>query len=1775
MVEARVISKKASEFGQKPTKPRESSHRATKPDTENSSAQVFTMFNDDAKAKYIEGLKKTYLGVLLSTELNSNTSQIKDVKDQIEAFIKGKESVDEINGEITIGEIKVNVTLTRKGDDVYSVKLNENSNENSTEIAIQNTGEYTTADLLTICGQHELTMSKDQNGNNGFSVTIKGIDDGKNTTIGGPGKISIFTQHLSYIKETIDHLDKTENSNPTKEFALATGTGKTFIELILEYLPARLIGTRYLSIAPNESLIKQKRDDWKLFLSDGDINDVELNTISDEKGCSILTTQGLINNWNQFLKAIGLEELPGIIDALKIGDKKFEIKNGKINVDGKDFVILADKIQFGDEAYEINKDGKVKINNQEFTLDVKKSVFATFDEEHRIVFEELYKGCMGLVSILCKTLFLSATPSQKTYDSVKECGGLLKTLSLMEKMKSSAFGNLALNVYGTEEGNHVYSHTETLAKSVTFKTKKLKNGEDGKDDPFYYPPKTNLNGEALTGKELREEIETYIFNNVESAIGKSALFSTEIRELKDKLKEEVTYDIFTGKSTSGNHSSIVEEKRSKIIAHLIATYGQHNKAVIEKVVDDNLDYKSKIHDYSAFRVMHRLIDNTLCCLTGLSIIELNKARFPNPGTLAKKVREALESKNYNLYQYVKGVESDALRNEIVEQMQSVIDILNENKDKDLFTRLVRNWNQDKKLHTLMPLNNVPDDENKILELFQLKKNTSIFQDLKNTYEIKDANNTDGNITAIEKECNQLYKELKKEEQERNKYYDKHIKSFASELEKMIKNKPSGYFWMDDKLHYACGSEVDNSKLEDLETKLCNLKKQINDKESTSEYVQLKQAVKTAEDKLVTNFQKIKHEFSDETKYPLAQLRTFSDKNRYGKGNSKDDDAFVRMGLYGNCVDEDYHIGQVKDRQTRIHGFSAVGLDHVVVFVDKNSKFIDDPRQSIQSIRNRCFDRTHTSHYFCYSSVPLKFSPELMLKEEYITDFNKAMEEFNKRSPEELGNEILEVIDKLIQAEVSGKIKKNEKFAEIDDLAVKVIENVISSFEIVYNNKHHNAKEAQDYFAKVLEHVTSSVEKQLKKEGVAVGNLSIEHNIRGIQSEIDRIERRIRGEGGIVDENRISSEDRAVMNHIKSKMNKFTDKIDQNSKDQEETDKKLEVEGWFIWRLFVKFVRSIIRLIFKTKLEREKIKLVEEAKVLNQEKEKVEQEKLEFEVEIGIKGEKEVAPGTLARQKKKQEEQKKKLETEKVKLETELETKMNSQKNQKFIGVMKKEENVKAEEIDPEVKEKIIEKQKVYNAKLLAEKTQELKTIDEGEDKKNLDDLQALKRKIKGFEELKVKIDGCIDNASASKSPASISHSAPTPAETLKAGIDALNKPEPEETKIRIGVIVNGLNTNVKTLEDTIKNNQIKTANGQTLLKTIKGDLEALQAEKTRLEELEKKKAKLKKEKDELEKVSPDKEGSTEHKKYYDNIVNEVLVYKSITKNYDLAKAAWIDIVAPKFIQVMEKDYYEKLKNSNYSDYEKHMNSCVKSPIFPELFSNIVMPLYNHKVDDDGNMLLKILNILYPGTNNEPRVEQILGVYNTLVKKEEHNLTDVVEVMIYTKAIREIVAEVMRSHYRDEKCDFFKGIANDNLPELDQPSKKVSRESAGLTLQSNASIIKAESEIEKLENEQELTARSEILECVVTPIKEILSRSASTKRLVESGPSQQEKVVLVSSKVGAMLQGVKPSTIGDIVSPGIEFSNSIQKVLPIRKLSTIVNDMVAEQWRGEGLCISCC
>ncbi|WCR53471.1 MAG: hypothetical protein PG981_000493 [Wolbachia endosymbiont of Ctenocephalides orientis wCori] len=182
---------------------------------------------------------------------------------------------------------------------------------------------------------------------------------------------------------------------------------------------------------------------------------------------------------------------------------------------------------------------------------------------------------------------------------------------------------------------------------------------------------------------------------------------------------------------------------------------------------------------------------------------------------------------------------------------------------------------------------------------------------------------------------------------------------------------------------------------------------------------------------MTNFRRIKTEFSNREKYSLSALRLFSDNNRYIERNDQDHDAKLRMGLVGHCADEQYDPSKNIERESRIQGFNAIDLLHTVMLVDDKSSFINDPPQLIQGPgRLRCLNRVRLSTLFCHSSEKLKFDIELLQKGNYIDAYNKVMEENNKKSPEELGDEILKTIDKLIKDRVSGKIKNNQNLQKL-------------------------------------------------------------------------------------------------------------------------------------------------------------------------------------------------------------------------------------------------------------------------------------------------------------------------------------------------------------------------------------------------------------------------------------------------------------------------------------------------------------------------------------------------------------------------------------------------------------------------------------------------------------------------------------------------------------------------------------------------------------------------
>ncbi|WP_264953190.1 MULTISPECIES: DEAD/DEAH box helicase family protein [unclassified Wolbachia] len=1099
-----------------------------------SSAQIFTKFDNDSKKRNIEGLEKTYLGVLLSIELNRKTSQVaKDIKEKIESLLSSNEG--EIHDKVTIGEREIGVTLTKKEEGTYNVKFDESA---SSSVDIKDTKDYTDKDLLTLCTQHESTISRDKKGNHHYSVTIKGKE--KSATIGGLGKIVIFPQHLSYIKETIDHLK--EGKSPTKEFALATGTGKTFIELLVEYLPARLMDVPYISLAPNEDLVTQKRDDWKKVLSDSDIEDIELKEISGDKGCSILSSESLMKNWNQFLEAIGLGQLPGIIKALNIGDKRFEIRNGKINIDGKDFVILADKIQFDNKEYKI-QGGKVTINGQEFELNIEKSISLSFDEEHRVAEQELYKYRMGLLSALVPTLFLSATPSISTHKYIRENDGLLKTLSLTDKMKSGVYGDLNLQV-----------HTKVKSKNLA---KEYSNGVEEYVD-FKKEEKDKYSDKILTEGELKEEVENYLYRNVQSVIGEPALILAESNKQIDNLKEILQYGrnetlpkfskskiydflerMFEPKP---GYKLVTQSKKFALITEQVAKQFNITKEKAEKIVKEYYDF-SGIADYSVFRVMHGIIENTLSCLTGLNRHELDEKRCADLKGLAGEVKAALDN-THDLEIYVKdqGVQSDKLKKELVQQMQSVINVLKENKGSDLFIRLIRNWNQDKKLHLLMSSKELEQIPEKLVALLS-RGNYSVVRDYLEYYGVEESKIDDlcelGKEASAERRkfMNSLRGLSDKEQDELARSTPlggnekKLLEDLGAVLGMTLENGSKLFYDWWPTPSYSCNErEHPLIALQDFcyenkhKVKLENLNRSgnlsVEDlKSKLSDYIsgQPLEELELVREKLCSSDnQSIYEDLMKLDTYhakKLKKARTQKDNrsiSHHKKGILKDlnQEQLAQLAidylseaelgdLYQNLLEEEnyYHalcrMGLVGNdvNPTKVQGYNDINLQHVGMLVDPISTDLNKPAQLIQAPgRLRCLNSNRHSTFFCYSSGELSFDINLLKEGDYIEAYNKSVVRLSNQQG--YGNKLATEIIDYINQEI-----KNLK--RIDDLADKSIQIALNLFIEVYNTNGHDLNKSKKEFIGVLKHARrklNNYEKELRdNEEDATPNLD-EHEL---------------------------------------------------------------------------------------------------------------------------------------------------------------------------------------------------------------------------------------------------------------------------------------------------------------------------------------------------------------------------------------------------------------------------------------------------------------------------------------------------------------------------------------------------------------------------------------------------------------------------------------------------------------------------------------------------------
>ncbi|MFP3021394.1 MAG: hypothetical protein ACEY3K_00040 [Wolbachia sp.] len=690
-------------------------------------------------------------------------------------------------------------------------------------------------------------------------------------------------------------------------------------------------------------------------------------------------------------------------------------------------------------------------------------------------------------------------------------------------MKSGVYGKLDLQVHQKlKSKNLAEEYSNGVEEYVTFKEEKTSSAN-------------------LTDDKLKKEVENYLYKNVQSVIGEPALILAESDKQIDNLVQALKYgrnDTFprTGLKLAGKLTFYAEQKfmsipdykltkKSKkftLITRQVAKRFNITEEKASEIVKGYYDF-SNIADYSSFRVMHGVIENTLSCLTGLSKHELDEKRCTDLEGLAKKVKAALNN-NCDLEMYVKdqGIQSSKLKRDLVQHMQSVINVLKENKGSDLFTKLVRNWNQDKKLHILMPpkeLRDIPAklvnllgenhhaivrdylecygvEESKIDELCQLGKEVcanrkkskdnlpleengkKLFEELGKALEMTLQNRDNLTYEHLDNLTTSGFTYNSQYQYNQGKYPLETLRNFCNENKYKVKLKSS-----DDlsaaNLKSKLFDYISCQSLEQLEKQLHSLRTQLpddlsfgkqTDMDSCEMIVELfsndkegigsrmRQLAKSLSQKELA---KVIDYLSEDT------LRSFY-QNLLEEEN--DYHALCRMGMVGNDINP-----------TKVQGYNDINLQHVGMLIDPTSTDLNKPAQLIQAPgRLRCLNSNRHSTFFCYSSGKLSFDINQLKKGDYIDVYNESAAKLSNQQAygDKLAAEVINYINQEIKS-----------LKRIDDLTGQSINIALSSFIEVYNTNQHDFNKSKKEFIGVLKHARrklTNYEKELRGSGSTFG-----------------------------------------------------------------------------------------------------------------------------------------------------------------------------------------------------------------------------------------------------------------------------------------------------------------------------------------------------------------------------------------------------------------------------------------------------------------------------------------------------------------------------------------------------------------------------------------------------------------------------------------------------------------------------------------------------------------
>ncbi|WP_423349139.1 hypothetical protein [Wolbachia sp. wLmal] len=1179
---------------------------------------------------------------------------------------------------------------------------------------------------------------------------------------------------------------------------------------------------------------------------------------------------------------------------------------------------------------------------------------------------------------------------------------------MQQKIKSCIGARIDVKV-----SNNV-KDSDFVSKYVEYHNNELL--ERRENDQYYYNPKKD-------SSNIEEEIRKCTIWNMQSVRNRMTLACMDSDQAREQLKECLWKEKesskigeFLYKSKLGDSTSTVKEK-------LLGQFGKENEEAIDRVLR-GIDCKGSIVDSGTFAVGHGIINNVISCITQDKLdkdkfegrlSELDNQRFSNMELFREKVKKAIAKLNdqeahKKIEEYVKGLNIDNYSYEcgIISAMETVWKVL-KNGDEKRLNELLDNHNLSKEIHKMMPpdlgsifvsrLSNVGVGKG-ILDILE-KNRSAFFRYLKEHYEV------DGMLAKIEGECDTLYQEYKKAKDEANEYDRKELEPAKSKFRE-ARRRHITFKERIDKLKKG----IEKAKGADQET-VKEMRKQLQEAEGKLEGLQSEEAkargdkdgcqfvydgkeckAKEKERGLISKFREIIIEFQSEEKYPLRSLRKICEKLSVCEAKGKDacaGDKLSRVGLIG------YYFNW-----ERKSGYNNQVLHNVLM-----RETVEDNTENKKQCIGRGGRKNGPIISLSYvDSAKIKSCDKVKGQLIDGDPFDSLEEVKHKIDTKKYAERIVKGIEKV----VDSKYPKEEiKFIneEVYDALIKgAFECILGVRKEIYDRSGYSV-EANKCFYQVLKSATSALKKQLDQRGIVVGDCEIELRIKILENKI----------GDLLEKHENSSRN-----------------IQRKQEEKDKVSNKLKIEGNFLKVIIIKFCTLVLRLWYwRFTLDKSQVE-----EVLKKE------DKLTFKERVGlIREENKIQKEEAALQKvhDKQESEMEDLKKEKIDLQKQY------NKIHQLIGIKAIKGNVEHREITKGYKERTKTEQLKYIESELKEVQSRLgknkkdvdmfnelnsnTTSENGNDmdvailecrivslrvklenivreheglakikntlvnlRKSIigdfsaDDQNLLKDRMKQITESlhncklidgadKDKIKDKIDDLYATgKSKEQNNKLAQDIFEQLLSyanaswiGKNSVGQKGTKGGKTKFERLYNTINHKIENLSIAHKGLQYDLGDVQSLLKYFDNFANG----KTRFEKIKEEQERLQKEAWQLE--AEKKMLKTNDKKQMD-ICRRLKVFESINKNYDVGRIVWLGMVLDKFFpKLNEKDLDLKM-------------GYICSPLFLELFANIVAPLAN-----DGNLKIALDMFDDSGNSSKDGADKICKFYQSLLNKDESFIRD--------------------------------------------------------------------------------------------------------------------------------------------------------------------------------------